>query len=168
MRRDKLVFLIKFLGAVVVLYIIIALNPVNDRVIVPFTQQITNVSGGLLRALGQQAIVEGTLIKTDRFVVDVKNGCNGIEAIILLVAAIGAFPAPALMRLIGILAGAVLLQLINIIRIASLVWLGAHHPNVFQMFHVAVWQTLIILVSLALFLLWSWKFAAPKPLASRT
>jgi len=166
MKRDKALFLIKFLGAVIVLYVIIALNPVNDRVIVPFTQRITEVSAGLLRALGQQADVDGTLIRTERFTVDVKNGCNGIEAIILLVAAIGAFPAPPLMRVGGIVAGAVLLQLINVIRIASLVWLGAHHPSVFQMFHVAIWQTLIILVSLVLFLIWSWKFAPLKRLAT--
>ncbi len=165
MKRKKAIFLIKFLATIAVLYVVIALNPVNDHVIVPFTEGITSVSAAMLRGLGQVAEVsEGTLIRTTGFIVDVKNGCNGIEAIILLIAAIGAYPAPLVHRIVGILAASIALQVINVFRIAMLVWLGAHYPDIFQLFHVAVWQTVIILISVLLFLLWSSRFA-PPPLA---
>lgn len=165
MKREKALFLIKFLAAITVLYVLIALNPVNDHVIVPFTEGITAVSAAVLRGIGQAAEVsEGTLIRTTGFIVDVKNGCNGIEAIILLIAAIGAYPAPIKHRIAGIIGASILLQAINILRISMLVWLGAHHPDIFQLFHVAVWQTVIILISVLLFLLWSSR-VAPQPLA---
>lgn len=165
MNREKLSFLLKFVAILVVLYVIVAVRPVNDHVIVPFTKAITNVSAASLRLIGQDAQVSGTLITTTGFAVDVKNGCNGIEALVLLVAAIGAFPAPWAFRATGILGGLVAIQLINIVRIASLVWLGATYPRVFQMFHVGVWQALIILVSLFIFLVWSTRIA-PRQLAN--
>ena len=159
-------FLLKFFAAVVVFYVIIAVRPVNDNVIVPFTAQLSGISAAVLRAAGEDTEVTGTIIRTSGFAVDVKNGCNGVEAAILLVAAILAFPAGPLAKAMGILGGFILLEVINILRIVSLAWLGAHHPQVFQMFHVAVWQTVIIIVSVGIFLLWSWKFGESRRLAS--
>ncbi len=168
MNREKAFFLVKFLLVIALLYVVIALNPVNDHVIVPFTEGITSISAAMLRGIGQVAEVsEGTLIRTTGFIVDVKNGCNGIEAIILLIAAIGAYPAPIKQRLFGIIAASIALQAINIVRIAMLVWLGAHYPDIFQLFHVAVWQTVIILISVLLFLLWSSRIAPQRLADSR-
>jgi len=37
----------------------------------------------------------------------------------------------------------------------SLFWLGAHHRAVFDLFHTAVWQTVLILAAVGLFVLWT-------------
>ncbi|MEO8218543.1 MAG: exosortase H [Acidobacteriota bacterium] len=155
-------FLLKFFVAIVLLYVFIAVKPVNDAVIVPFTAWLSDISASVLRIGGEEARVNGTVIRTSGFAVDVRNGCNGVEAAILLVSAILAFPSAPGPKLLGIVGGFLLLETINILRIVSLVWLGAHHPQVFQMFHVAVWQTVIIVVSVAIFLLWSWKFGSKR------
>lgn len=165
LKNPKTRFLVLFIVTVVVLYSIVAVNAVNDKVVVPYTNGIARAAGGMLRAIGEPVTVTGTVIHSMGFAVNVENGCNGIEAVILLIAAIGAFPAKWTARLFGILAGFVIIQVINLFRVAMLYWLGAHHPKVFQLFHVAVWQSLIILLSVGLFLLWSWKFAKPRPLA---
>jgi len=68
------------------------------------------------------------------------------------------------MRVAGIIGGFFAIHLVNVVRIATLAWMGAKHPQVFQMFHVAVWQTLIILFSLFIFLIWSSRIA-PRRLA---
>ena len=81
MNREKLLVLLKFVAILVVLYAVIAFGPVNDRVIVPFTKAITVVSTAALRFAGQAAEVSGTVIALPGFAVDVKNGCNGIEAL---------------------------------------------------------------------------------------
>ncbi|HVT43874.1 MAG TPA: exosortase H [Thermoanaerobaculia bacterium] len=166
LKRDRALFLVRFIGIVVGLYILIALNPVNDHVIVPFTRFITVIAGWMLGAAGQQVSVNGTIIGSPTFAVNVENGCNGIEAVILLIAAVAAFPARWIDRILGIILGFLAVQIVNTFRVAMLFWLGAHHPTVFQLFHVAVWQSLIILFSVGLFVLWSWKFAAPKALAT--
>lgn len=132
-----------------------AVRPANDHVIVPFTERIVGVSTAVLRAIGEPALSEGTRIRSSGFAVDVKNGCNGVEAMLILVAAILAFPAPWGRRLAGLAAGIAVIQLLNLVRVVSLFWLGVHHREVFETFHTAVWQTALILVAVAVFILWS-------------
>jgi exosortase H (IPTLxxWG-CTERM-specific) len=130
-------------------------RPVNDRVVVPFTERIVRVSSVALRAIGEPVAAEGTQIRSAAFAVDVKNGCNGVEAMLILFAAVLAFPASWRQRLYGLLAGIAVIQLLNLVRVVSLFWLGVHHREVFETFHAAVWQTLLILVAVGLFVLWS-------------
>ena len=147
------------------LYAVLALNQVNDRVVVPFTEVITHGAVGLLRVFESSVIATGTVMRSPRFALDVRNGCNGVEAVILLVAAIFAFPATLRSRLIGATVASVAIELLNLVRLSSLFWLGEHNRRVFDFVHIAVWQTLIILAAISIFILWSWKFAK-KPLAN--
>jgi exosortase H (IPTLxxWG-CTERM-specific) len=130
-------------------------KPGNDYVVVPFTERIVRASTALLRAAGEPASSSGTRIVSPAFAVDVKNGCNGVEAMLILLAAVLAFPAPGRSRLLALAAGFVVIQALNLVRVVSLFWLGVHHRDVFELFHTAVWQTLLILVAVALFALWS-------------
>ncbi|MEA2329078.1 MAG: hypothetical protein QOE68_4037 [Thermoanaerobaculia bacterium] len=146
------------------LYAVIALNQVNDRVVVPFTEVVTRGAVGLLSIFESGVGAAGTVMRSSRFALDVRNGCNGVEAVILLAAAIIAFPATLRSRLIGVAAASVAIQIMNLVRLSSLFWLGEHYRRIFDFFHVAVWQSLVILAAISIFVLWSWKFAE-KPLA---
>jgi exosortase H (IPTLxxWG-CTERM-specific) len=154
----------KFCVAMIALYAVVALNQVNDRVIVPFTEVVARGAAGLLRGVESDVEVTGTVIRSPRFALDVRNGCNGVEAMILLAAAILAFPASLRSRLVGLTVASVAIELLNLVRLGSLFWLGEHHRRIFDFFHVAVWQSLVILAAISIFVLWSWKFAE-KPLA---
>lgn len=150
-------FLIRFALFLVGLYALVAIQPVNDAVVVPFTGLLVKVSAAILRAVGEPVVTSGTVIRSALFAVDVKNGCNGIEAALLLVAAMLAFPASAKARAAGIASGLLAIQLVNLFRIVSLFWLGAHRRDVFELFHAAVWQTLLILLAVGIFLAWGRK-----------
>jgi exosortase H (IPTLxxWG-CTERM-specific) len=158
------VFVAKFGAVMIGLYVLVALNPVNDHVIVPFTEVVARGSALLLRAVESGVVVTGTVMRSARFALDVRNGCNGIEAVILLAAAILAFPATLRSRLLGLAAASVAIELVNLVRLSSLFWLGEHHRPIFDFVHVAVWQSLVILAAISIFVLWSWKFAE-RPLA---
>jgi exosortase H (IPTLxxWG-CTERM-specific) len=166
MQRTQVLFLVKFFVILVGAYLLIAWNPVNDRVIVPFTQGIATSSGALLNAIGQQVTVSGTMITSPRFGVNINNGCNGVEAMLILLASIVAFPASMKARAAGLVLGAIAVQLINAIRIISLYLLGAYQPRLFDLFHTAVWQIVIILAAIGFFLFWSAR-VAPNRVASR-
>jgi exosortase H (IPTLxxWG-CTERM-specific) len=155
MNRASVWFLVRFFAIVVVLYLIIAANPVNDHAIVPFTAGIAKVSTAVLRIAGMDTVVADTVIRSPRFAVNVENGCNGVEAMILLIAAMAAFPASWKAKVFGIVTGIIAIQLLNLVRVTSLFWLGETYPKVFDMVHTAVWQSAIILVSLAFFVVWS-------------
>ena len=148
-------FLIRFVLALGGFYLLVAIQPVNDYVVVPFTEFLVSISTVILAAIGEKTQSVGTLIQSPAFAVDVKNGCNGIEAALLLVAAMLAFPATGKQRALGIAAGLGVIQGVNLFRIVSLFWLGVHHRNVFELFHAAVWQTALILLAVGIFLAWS-------------
>lgn len=166
MQRSQVLFLVKFFAILIAAYLLIAWNPVNDRVIVPFTEMITRGSGALLHVIGQNVNVHGTVISSSRFGVNVNNGCNGVEAMLILLASIVAFPASLRARVTGLLLGALAVQLLNAIRIVTLYLLGAYHPRLFDLFHTAVWQIVIILAAIGFFLAWSAR-VGPNRLASR-
>lgn len=160
-------FLIRFALFLVGLYALVAIQPVNDAVVVPFTGFLVKLSAGILRAVGEPVVTRGTVIQSALFAVDVKNGCNGIEAALLLLAAMLAFPAPAKARAAGIATGLLAIQLVNLFRIVSLFWLGAHRRDVFDLFHAAIWQTLLILLAVGIFLAWGRKLRAGEGAEAR-
>jgi exosortase H (IPTLxxWG-CTERM-specific) len=166
MDRSQKLFLVKFFAILVGAYLLIAWKPVNDTVIVPFTAGIARVSGVVLQGIGQDVTVNGTVISSSRFAVNINNGCNGVEAMLILLASIVAFPASLKARLAGLLLGAVAVQLLNEVRIVSLYLLGVYKPRLFDMFHTAVWQIVIIIAAIGFFLFWSGRVASNR-LASR-
>ena len=153
--RPRIIFVAKFCVAMLVLYAVIALNQVNDRVIVPFTEVVARGAAIPLRGVE----VTGTVMRSSRFALDVRNGCNGVEAAILLASAILAFPATMRSRLLGLTVACVAIEALNLVRLATLFWLGEHYRPIFDFVHIAVWQSLIILAAISIFILWSWKFA---------
>ncbi len=157
MRR----FLILFALLLVVLYVAIAIRPVNDRVVVPFTALIARASGAVLRLSGESVAVGGTVISSGRFAINIENGCNGLETTLLVVSAVLAFPASWRARAAGLLAGFAVIQAVNLVRVATLFWIGVHRPALFGSAHTLVWQSLVVLVGVGFFVVWA-KRAAPR------
>ena len=166
MQRTQVLFLVKFFAVLIGAYLLVAWNPVNDRAIVPLTAGIAKVSGSILQAIGENVRVAGTTITSPRFGVNINNGCNGVEAMLILLASIVAFPASMKARAAGLLLGAVVVQVLNFIRIITLYLLGAYQPRLFDLFHTAVWQIVIILAAIGFFLVWSAR-VAPARVANR-
>jgi exosortase H (IPTLxxWG-CTERM-specific) len=166
LRKPGFVFVARFLGALILFYAVIAYPPVNEHVIVPFTEMVVRGSALILRGIHEPIVVAGTVIRSASFAIDVHNGCNAVEAMLLLAAAMLAFPATLRSRLKGLFIGSVAIQILNLIRVSSLVWLGEHHREAFDVVHVAVWQTIVILAALTMFIWWSLRFAE-KPVQAR-
>ncbi len=162
-RLASYLFLARFLVLLGALYFLVAWRPVNDHVIVPFTAGIASVSGAILRVMGEPIAVAGTTISGGGFAVNIENGCNGIETALLFASAVLAFPAPWRSRLLGALAGLAAIQLINLVRVVSLFWIGRHYPAFFQSSHTVVWQSAVVLFGVALFFLWAARQPRPAP-----
>jgi exosortase H (IPTLxxWG-CTERM-specific) len=154
-RRRSLGFLLRFVALLVVFYLIVASRPVNDHVIVPFTAGIASASGAALRVIGEPAVTRGTEIRAGAFGVNIENGCNGVETALLLAAAVLAFPAGWAQRAVGFVLGFVAIQILNLIRVVSLVWIGRHRPALFDSSHTVIWQSAVVLFGVLLFLFWA-------------
>jgi len=72
----------------------------------------------------------------------------------VLAAAMFAFPAPWRYRLLGLAVGFVAVQLLNIVRVISLFYIGQWNLAVFEWAHQYAWQALIMLDVLVVWLIW--------------
>ena len=166
-NRRELTFLILFAVLLGGSFTLVSVNWVNDHVIEPFTGGIARVSGATLDLLGQDVHMQGTIIRGSRFAVNIRNGCNGVEAMLIFLAAVLAFPAPWRARLLGLAVGAVAIQAVNLVRVVALYLTGAYFPSWFDASHTVVWQTVIILFSVLLWILWANRLGAPREPAPR-
>ncbi len=166
-NRRELTFLVVFALLLGLSFSLISLNWVNDNVIEPLTAGIARVSGATLDLIGQDVTMNGTVIRSPRFAVNIRNGCNGVEAMLIFLAAVLAFPASWKSRLIGLGLGIVIIQIVNLIRVVALFLTGAYLPRFFDTSHTVIWQTLVILTGVLLWVFWANRFAAPaRPAAS--
>lgn len=128
----------------------------HDWVTEPFTSILAKVSAFLVKLWDKDVISYGVVIQDQisGFAIGIAPGCDGIEAVIILIAAIGAFPAPWKHKLVGIGLGFVAIQTLNLVRIVSLFYLGQWNQTLFDWFHLYLWQALIMLDALGVWLVW--------------
>lgn len=124
--------------------------------VIPWTDTLATISADLVKRFDPAVIADGNVLQSARngFAVAIEAGCNGIEASIVLVAAMLAFPAPWKRKLLGLAVGVVAVQGLNIVRVISLFYLGQWRLDVFEFAHLYVWQALIMLDVLIVWLLW--------------
>jgi exosortase H (IPTLxxWG-CTERM-specific) len=147
-------FISLFLIILLVAFGIVYLPAVREHVIGPFTQGITHLSGWLIQVFGGEVSVRENVLSIPGFAVQVLDMCNGVEATIFLWAAMIAFPASFLYTLKGIFIGTLTVHVLNIIRIISLLYLGVYKPEWFHWVHWYLWDGLIMLDILIVFLAW--------------
>jgi exosortase H (IPTLxxWG-CTERM-specific) len=137
-------------------------------VVIPFTRFIAALSAWIIQLFDAGVASYGNVLldPTSGFSVSIEAGCNGVEASLVLIAAMLAFPAGWLARLIGISIGFLAIQGMNLLRIISLFYLGQWSQLIFEWAHLYLWQSLIILDVLVVFLIWL-RFlpkAIPRPM----
>jgi exosortase H (IPTLxxWG-CTERM-specific) len=135
------------------------LNPVQLHVIQPFTSTLASISAALILPFDTDVISMGRILRDAQsgFAVSIEAGCNGVEASIVLIAGIVAFPAQWHQKLAAILLGFIAIQVLNIGRIISLFYLGQWSLEVFEWFHLYFWPILImvdVLIVFAVYLRW--------------
>jgi len=135
--------------------------------VTPWTDSLAAVSADIVKVFDPRVIAEGKVLQSgsNGFAVSIEAGCNGVEATIVLIAAMLAFPAPWKRKLLGLAVGIVAVQGLNIVRVISLFYLGQWNLQAFEFAHLYVWQALIMLDVLVVWLLWvrTLPRAAPLP-----
>jgi exosortase H (IPTLxxWG-CTERM-specific) len=124
--------------------------------VVPWTDALAAISAGIVKGFDPGVAADGKVLHSadGEFAVSIEAGCNGVEATIVLVAAILAFPASWQRKLAGLGLGILAVQALNVIRVISLFYLGQWNFDAFDFAHRYVWQALIMLDVLIVWLLW--------------
>jgi exosortase/archaeosortase family protein len=107
-----------------------------------------------LRLLGVPAHVEGISMRTPMCYFQIIGECTAYYPCAIFLAAVAAFPCRWTRRVAGILVGIPLILLINQLRLASLCYISILWPDLYDSLHLIVWQSLMIVVTVLLWLLW--------------
>ena len=112
------------------------------------------MAGFALGMLGVPASLDGAVINMDGFAAVVVAECTAIELILVFSAAVLVSPVSLKARLWALALGVSALCALNLVRIVSLMLVGAGFPEYFEMAHLKVGQTAMAVATLAMWLLW--------------
>lgn len=161
--------LLTFILILLALFTIELAGPVQTWLIQPFTALIAQISAALLQTFDSTVQAQGVVLsnRLSGAAVSIQPGCNGVEAMIVVMAAILATPATWKQKQVGIGLGFAAIQALNLARIISLFYLLQWNPVWFEWAHLYLWQALIMLDGLVVYLLWvRWlPVPAPRPVA---
>lgn len=135
------------------------INGVYSKSIVVFLSEVLRIFG--IHPTDYQ-VKNGTVINLPGMALSVKFGCNGLEAVIMYVFAVVAFPAAWMNKIKAIAAGFVIIQILNIIRLLAIVFVAIHYKNWFDYFHVYFSQSIMIVVSLAMFVIYTRRYTGEE------
>lgn len=133
----------------------VLLTPAVQSVDVAFSRALVKVSHGLVLVCGGHATRDAAILRSPGgFAVEMRDGCNAVNVTILLCSAVLAFPAPWRMKVLGLVVGSVIIQVLNIIRFISLFYLGQYSMTWFDFAHAYLWESLLVLDTMVVFWLW--------------
>jgi exosortase H (IPTLxxWG-CTERM-specific) len=112
------------------------------------------LAGHVLRLFDPSVTVQGQDL-IGRYNLRIVKNCDAMEANILFVAAVLAFPGTLRKRIIGVALGIPVLVGVNVVRICSLYYIGIHSPKAFEFFHLELWPLLLVASGVAAFLVWA-------------
>jgi exosortase H (IPTLxxWG-CTERM-specific) len=140
------------------------LIPFLHPAITAFTRGLVEVSAMVIRLFGGHAAAQQVILRnpSNGFAMEVLDGCNGDDVVVLLWAAILAYPASWKQKGKGLLAGTGAIYVINFLRIISLFYLGQYNRQWFEFAHLYVWESVFVLLTLTIFWMWVRLMAAPR------
>jgi exosortase H (IPTLxxWG-CTERM-specific) len=126
----------------------------------PACRVVTILSAPVLSLFGD-VYAQGTFIQFGGFSASIVEACNGVLPAYLFVSAVLAFPCSWRAKLLGLLIGVPGIFLINLLRVVSLMMVGAYWPEFFERIHIYVWQGLVIALSMGIWVFWAEVFVRP-------
>ena len=161
-NREIVKFCLLFIFILGMFTIALQMDATQSGFVLPHLHQIAAVCGSLLSLLGTTCSVQDQMIVSSRFSVSIVRGCDSLYPTAMLWAALLAYPATWKSKLIGVIGGAVVLFLLNIVRVITMFYIGVYVPSLFDMIHLYAWQALFILLTLAVWLFWATKISKMK------
>jgi len=155
-RSEVVTFFVKALAVYVIWYFLYDLWILPDgRVDLWLSEHIVALGGTMLTAMGFEVFAEGRLIGLAvSNMLEIIDGCNGIEVIGLFVGFVVAYPGRNLNRVLFVPIGIFVLYLTNIIRILVLAITQVHAPGIFDITHDYSTTAIFYLVVFGMWVVW--------------
>ena len=103
------------------------------------------------------------MVATNSFQFEITAECTSLVPTAILISGVIAWPSKRREKLAGVAMGLVALFAINLIRIITLFYVGSAFPGFLDIAHYFIWQTLIVVLAIGLWLGWTQWFVSVKP-----
>ena len=151
---SRMVIIIASLGVALVAYFGLFGTPLVDAV----SRWTAGSTAQVLNLFGASVSTSGTVVGSSPFAYQIVAERTAIGPVILFAGAVIAYPATFKSKLLGIGIGMVLLTALNLVRLVHLFYIGAVFPEYLPMAHFLVWQAVIIIAAIVLWLFWVGRF----------
>jgi exosortase/archaeosortase family protein len=154
-RHPVIKFLLGFIGCMTLFYLFYYSSLYRNNMEIPFLNVQANISNFLLNIIGHNTSVSDTSIYSNEFSVNIKSGCDGLEAMAILVSGILIFPTAFRLKAIGLLWGIGTLFVLNLFRISGLYLAGLYFSKtVFDVLHIQGGFIIFTMISILLWFIW--------------
>ncbi len=146
-------------------YVLFSVIPALEEKFIPWYLKFNAYAAAdVLHAFGYSDVTSnGKALNSSGGAISVERGCDAITPTALLVSAVLASPVAFGSKVPAVLAGALILAVVNLIRIISLFLSAVHWREAFDILHLEVWQGAFILLSILLWAWWAaWATKRPK------
>lgn len=116
-----------------------------------FTAKLMTIA---LNLLGHDAFSKQLIVTCEICSFTIIGECTAFYPMSIYVASVLAYPSAWIRRAAGVLLGIPLLLAINQVRLVSLCYVVRSFPEHFDTIHIVVWQTLIIFLTLLVWIVW--------------
>ena len=132
---------------------------VESNALFAFMSFTARSAGFMLNLLGSDVHVDGNLVTSDTFSISIVNECTAAMPMIILCCGVFAYPSSFRHKLLGLALGLPGLFVFNLIRVVSLFYIGTFLGDFLDTAHLLIWQPLMILAVIAIWLVWAGKAA---------
>ena len=130
----------------------------------PLLNFTASATGSIANLFGASADVDGSMVSSSEFSMSIVLGCTALIPTAIFLAAVLAYPCTIRRKLIGIGLGIVALFVLNLVRTVSLFFIGSNASrSFFDTAHFLIWQPVMILIAIVLWLFWVGKLTRVTP-----
>jgi archaeosortase B (VPXXXP-CTERM-specific) len=151
-------------GGSILVFMLIYSRMVQTEALTGFLTFNARATGAILNLFGASAQVDGTLISSPDYSMRIVTECTGLVPMAIVVCAVLAYPGTAKQKAIGAALGIVGMFVLNLVRTVSLFFIGGHFSaSFFDTAHFLIWQPVMIVAAIVLWLFWVEKLVRVTP-----
>ena len=123
-KSPVLKFLVGFAACMILFYLIYLSPFFVEHIGRPILNVQAKISSFFLTILGQGTTANKDMITSPEYAISIKNGCDGLETLAIMLSGIVVFPISFRLKWPGLLYGTLALMALNFIRIVALFIVG--------------------------------------------
>ena len=146
-------FCVKFC-LLILLYYSVSITHLLDSAVSGYLIATARISNAILHLLGENSQVTASTIWSSKHAITVLPLCSALELVWFVCAVVISFPASFFRKVVGLLVGISLIFALNLLRVASLFYVGVHYHSYFDTVHENVWPAPLIISTIIICAVW--------------